>query len=154
MSDVKTLIERLNVVMSWELAGCIQYLHHATVLRGMHRATYVPFFEEGSREARDHAQAVADRIVAMGGMPTVEPAQIRTATSVEQMLEAALALEVDALEAWESAYELSGLANPGTQFWAEEMIAHEQEHVDELRKITGKVQISAGAHTKSAQHSG
>lgn len=135
MSDLNTLIERLNKVMAWELAGTIQYLHHMTMVTGLWRVPYVEFFEEGSKEAREHAQLVADRIVALGGVPTVEPERVRVEMTLPKMLEAALALEEDALAAWESAYELAALANPGTQFWIEEMISHEQEHVDELKKI-------------------
>lgn len=143
MSDLNVLIERLNHVMSWELAGSIQYLHHATVLRGVHRAAYAPLFEASSRQARDRAQAVAERVAALGGVPTTQPARVRIAGGVEDMLEAALALQEDALEAWESAYELAGLANPGTQFWTEERVAQQQSQVDALRKMTGRVHIHA-----------
>lgn len=138
----KTLIERLQEVMRWELAGCIQYLHHATVLTGPQRLPYADFFLEGSKEARDHAELVATKLTALGGMPVTDPQAITTATSLEEMLLAALSLEQRALAAWESALEVAASANPGTQFWIEEMIAHEQEHVDELLKLTGGVSVA------------
>lgn len=138
-------IDSLNEILSWELAGTIQYLHHATMINGPWREPLNNFFHEGSEEARDHAEAVANKIVSLGGVPTVEPAQIRLATGYEEMLEAALQLEIDALAAWQNAYELSDVANPGTQFWMEEYIAHEQEHVDELRLLTADISPSLGA---------
>lgn len=139
MSNVEEYLERMNKVASWELAGTIQYLHHSTMITGPWREALGNFFHEGSEEARDHAEAVAERIVSLGGVPTIEPEKVRMATTVEEMLEAALALEEDALEAWLHAYELAEHANPGTMFWMEEYIAHEQEHVDHLRKLTRQV---------------
>lgn len=145
MSDLNQFIERLNTVLSWELAGTIQYLHHSTMVTGPFRESMMKFFKEGSEEARDHAEAVANKIVSLGGIPTVEPATIRPAASLDAMLEAALKLEQDALAAWTHAYELASHANPGTAFWMEEFIAHEQEHVDHMRKLTQDISPSMGA---------
>ena len=153
MSDINQFLDRLNAVLSWELAGTIQYLHHATMVTGPWREPMMKFFEEGSQEARDHAQAVADKIVSLGGVPTIEPAQIRPAATCEAMLKAALKLEEEALEAWTHAYGLAVHANPGTAFWMEEYIAHEQEHVDHLRKLTKEVSpsVQASPSKKSEQ---
>lgn len=142
MADVKELIDRMNVVLSWELAGVVQYLHHNAMLMGPERHSHADFFHEGSEEARDHAEAVASKIRVLGGVPTVEPATIRTASTLEDMLLAALSLERAALAAWEHALEVAETANKGTMFWMEEMVAHEQEHVDELVKLTRGIEVS------------
>lgn len=147
MSDRNQFIERLNTVLSWELAGTIQYLHHCTMVTGPWREPMMKFFQEGSEEALEHAQAVANKIVSLGGVPTVEPATIRPAASCEAMLEAALQLEKDALAAWTHAYEIAKYANPGTAFWMEEFIAHEQEHVDHLRKLTSEIKPAIASST-------
>ena len=86
MSTRETLIERLNTVLSWELAGTIQYLQGAALVTGPMRPVYADFLQEGSKEARGHAEDVASRIVALGGVPTVEPAAIRTSTSARRQL--------------------------------------------------------------------
>ena len=153
MSELQQFIDRLNTVLSWELAGTIQYLHHATMLTGPWRESMGEFFHDGSKEARDHAEAVANKIVSLGGVPTVEPATVRPAVGLEAMLEAALKLEEDALAAWTHAYEASSAANLGTGFWMEEFIAHEQEHVDHLRKLTQKIKptIAKPADAASTQ---
>lgn len=135
-------IERLNTALSWELAGVIQYMQHSVMVTGPLRESLKEFFSEGSEEARDHAEIVGNRIAALGGIPSVEPAQIRQATTVEGMLEAALALEKDALTAWENAHAAADAVAPGYLFWIEEHIAEEQEHVDELRKMTNEVSYS------------
>lgn len=137
--DKDTLLERLNAVLSWELAGTIQYLHHHSMVAGTAREEYEHFFHEGSEEARDHAELVANKITALGGVPTVEPAPVKQASSLNDMLEATLELEEKALEAWESALEVGAAYNLGTKLWIEDMIIEEQEHVDELRKITRRI---------------
>lgn len=136
------LIERLNKVLAWELAGVIQYLQHSVMVTGPERETFREFFHDGSEEARDHAEIVANKIAVLGGIPTVEPARVRQAADLEGMLEATLKLEEDALAAWEAAHEVAEQANKGTLFWIEEHVAEEQEHVDEMRKLTKKVSFS------------
>ncbi len=141
----KKFIDQLNDVLAWELAGVIQYLQHSVMVTGPNRETFAEFFEEGSEEAHQHALLVANRITALGGIPTVEPQRIRQAADFDGMLEAVLDLEVDALAAWEKAHEIAvetGAAK-GHIFWLEEHIAEEQEHVDEMRKLTQKVSFSA-----------
>jgi bacterioferritin (cytochrome b1) len=153
MATKEEFIDRLNTALSWELAGLIQYMQHSVMVTGALRESMYEFFHEGSEEARDHAELAGNRIAALGAIPTVEPARIRQATDVEGMLEAALALEVDALAAWEDALAASDAVAPGYQFWLEEQIAEEQEHVDDLRKMTNKVSFAdsdvAGGDQKS-----
>jgi bacterioferritin len=149
------LIKRFNKVLSWELAGTIQYLHHNAMLSGLWREVYAGLFEDGSKEARKHAELVANKIVVLGGVPTVEPARIRQATTLEDMLAAALELEEEALKAWEAVHEVAGQANMGTQFWVEEMISEEQQHIDGLKRLlkdqaaAAKPEPKAKASTKA-----
>jgi bacterioferritin len=153
--DKEEFIDRLNDALSWELAGIIQYMQHGVMMTGPLRETLADFFQDGSKEARDHAEIVGDRIAALGGVPTVEPARIRQAATPEAMLEAALALEEDALKAWEAAHAAGdGVVAPGYVYWLEEHIAEEQEHVDGLRKMTNKVSFSAADVSGGAKKSG
>ena len=153
MADKKEFIARLNKALSWELAGVIQYMQHGVMMTGPMRETLAEFFQDGSKEARDHAQILGERIAALGGVPSVEPAQIRQAATPEAMLEAALALEEDALQAWEDALDAADVAPRGYAFWIEEHVAEEQEHVDGLRKMTGKVSFSAASVSAGAKKS-
>ncbi len=154
MSSKEELIKRLNNAMAWELAGIIQYMQASVMLTGHARETFHEFFKESSEEARDHAEAVGEKIAVLGGVPTVEPAAIRQAADVDGMLEAALALEIDALKAWEDCLEVAEAANLGTKFWIEEHVAEEQDHVDHLRKITQKVKFQSSDINKGASQSG
>jgi bacterioferritin len=144
------LIERLNKVLAWELAGVIQYLTSAALVTGPLRPVYQDLFHDGSKEARDHAEAVSERIVALGGVPRVEPAQIRQSTDLDEMIRNAHALEVAALAAWEHALEIGDAVNLGTRLWIEEMVAEEQEHVDHFTKIVAGLPAAGGARGTAA----
>lgn len=156
MSNKQEFIESLNDALSWELAGIVQYLQHSVMVTGPQRIPYAEWFQDGSEEAHGHAEIVANRITALGGVPTVEPARIRQAADLNGMLEAALALEVDALAAWERAHEVANEAgmSKGYIFWLEEHVAEEQEHVDELRKMSSEVSFKSSQLPKSAAHAG
>ena len=154
MADLDEFIDRMNEALSWELAGIIQYMNHATMVTGPERSHLEDFFEEGSEEALEHSEIAGDKIAAHGGIPTVEPAKIRQATDTMGMLEAALALEIDAMEAWQAALEVADAADPGTKFWLEDHISEEQEHIDELRLLCDKVDYGEGEIDRGSQKSG
>ena len=153
MSTKQELIDALNTALAWELAGVIQYMQAAVMVTGHARETFHGFFHESSEEARDHAEAVGEKIAVLGGIPTVEPAMIRQAADIDGMLENALALEEDALKAWEDAHKVADAANAGTVFWIEEHVAEEQQHVDHLRKLTQKVKFAAADIDKASSQS-
>ena len=75
------LIENLNKVLSLELSGVIQYLQHSFLITGQEREVFRSYFRDQSEEAHDHASYLGDKIVALGGVPTVEPGVIRQSNS-------------------------------------------------------------------------
>lgn len=153
MANHSELIARMNDVLSWELAGIIQNLNHSMMVTGIHRLEYAELFSENSKENRDHSEILGRRIAALGGVPTVEPAQIRQAVTLEEMLDAALSLEVAAMSAWQAALAAADNAPMGLRFWIEDMISEEQEHIDDLRMLTGKVSFNA-SQLQSASKAG
>lgn len=130
------LIDNLNKALSLELSGIIQYSQHSYLVTGLYREVYKKFFRDQAEEAQEHAITVGDKIVALGGIPTVEPAMIRQSTSLEEMLKQDLELERNALEGYMEAWRSCGEEDLATQFWLEERIAEEQLHVEELEKLT------------------
>lgn len=149
--DYTQLIEKLNEILSWELAGIVQNMNNASMITGVNRLQFAGMFNANSRENHDHAQQLSERIAALGGVPTVEAAKITQATSLEDMLEAALSLEINAMAAWQAALEVADVAPEGIAYWLEDMIAEEQEHIDEFRMLTSKVAFSANALDKQSK---
>lgn len=139
------LIENLNKALSLELSGVIQYSQHSYLVTGVEREVYRKFFRDQAEEAQAHAYTVGDKIVALGGIPTVEPAMIRQSTDLKEMLKQDLELEREALSGYMAAWKACGEEDLPTQFWLEERIAEEQLHVEEMEKLTSE--RTAGAVT-------
>lgn len=139
------IIEQLNRILSLEYAGVVQYMQHSFLVSGHQRIVYSDFFREQSKGSLKHASTIGDKIVALGGVPTVEPATIYQTTDLQEMLEQDLQLERSALEAYMKAWEISG-SNPTLKFMLESIIQDEQVHVEDLEKMTSKnnVAVSEG----------
>lgn len=130
------LIENLNQALSLELAGVIQYSQHSYLVTGTEREVYKDWFRDQSEEAQDHAETLGDKIVALGGVPTVEPAMIRQSTSLNEMLKQDLELEREAIAVYMAAWASCDEEDLPQKFWLEGRIADEQMHIEELEKLT------------------
>lgn len=128
------LFQRLNRALALEYAAVIQYLHQHCSLRGPERQQFAPFFAANSTEAHLHAQNLGNKIVALGGVPTIEPAPVHPGETLGEMLLADLEVEREALDAYIKAWE-AAQGNPPLVFWLEEIISEEQLHVDEMEKL-------------------
>jgi len=134
------VVELLNRALSLEYSAVVQYNQHRFLLTGKDRLVYADFFFDASKEAHKHVKNLGDKIVALGGVPTVEPGVIRQATSLDEMLHQDLALEREALNAYLKAWE-SAENNRPLRFWLEDIIRDEQIHIDELEKLSSKREI-------------
>ncbi|HEX7997839.1 MAG TPA: ferritin-like domain-containing protein [Pyrinomonadaceae bacterium] len=132
------LIENLNRALSLELAAVIQYLQHSFLVTGTEREVFRSYFRKQSEESHDHASTIGDKVVALGGVPAVEPGLIRQSTDLTEMLKQDLALEREAMAAYLAAWESCKDEDRPTRFQLEERIYQEQLHIDELEKLTSE----------------
>ncbi len=132
------LIENLNKALSLELSGVIQYSQHSYLVTGTDREVFKEFFRDQAGEARDHAEKLGDKIVALGGVPTVEPGMIRQSTELLEMLKQDLELEREAMAVYMSAWSSCSDEDLPQKFWLEGQIADEQMHIEELEKLTSE----------------
>jgi bacterioferritin len=132
------LIDNLNRALSLELAAVIQYMQHSFLVTGVEREVYRSYFRKQGEESHDHATTLGDKIVALGGIPTMEPSMIRQSTDLTEMLRQDLALEREGMEAYMAAWEVCKDEDRPTRFMLEERIYQEQLHIDELEKLTSE----------------
>ncbi len=132
------LVENLNKALSFELAGVIQYSQHSYLVTGTDREIFKDYFRDQAEEAQDHAETLGDKIVALGGLPTVEPSMIRQSADTQEMLKQDLELEREAMAAYMAAWASCDDNDLPQKFWLEERIADEQLHIEELEKLTGE----------------
>jgi bacterioferritin len=141
MADAN-LIDALNRALSLELGAVIQYMQHSFLVTGIEREVYRKYFRSQAEESQEHAVTLGDKIVSLGGVPTVEPAMIRQATELIDMLRQDLEMEREALAAYMIAWEACGDGDMPTRFLLEERISNEQQHVEELEKLTSERKAS------------
>lgn len=139
------LIDNLNKALSLELSGVIQYTQHSFLVTGKDRIVFSEFFRDQAEEAQKHANILGDKIVALGGIPTVEPGMIRQSVDLDEMLKQDLELEREALAAYMTAWKSCDDNDLPQKFWLEGQISDEQMHVEELEKITNERKAQAGS---------
>lgn len=132
------LVENLNKALSLELAAVIQYSQHSYLVTGHEREVFKEWFRDQAEEAQDHAEKLGDKIVALGGVPTVEPGTIHQSVDLSEMLKQDLALEREALNVYMAAWAACDGNDLPQKFWLEGQIADEQMHVEELEKLTSE----------------
>ncbi len=141
------LIQQLNKILSMEYAGVVQYMQHSFLVSGHDRIVFADFFRAQSSAAHKHAAIMGDKIVALGGVPTVEPTSIHQSTDLQEMLEQDLHLEREALAAYMKAWELAK-DNHGLKFMLEGIIQEEQIHVEDLEKVTSQSKLAVADKEK------
>lgn len=139
------LVENLNKALSYELAGVIQYSQHSYLVSGTDREVFKDWFRDQAEEAQGHAEKLGDKIVALGGIPTVEPAMIRQAADTKEMLKQDLELEREAIAVYMAAWASCDDEDLPQKFWLEGQIADEQEHIEELEKLTSERTAKVGS---------
>jgi bacterioferritin len=146
--DRGKVIEKLNEILRWEYAGLIQYTQFSFVVRGQLREVYHEFFRENGEEALGHAHRVGDQIVSLGGVTTVERAEVKQSLDLNEMLEYSLEVERKHVELYTEALELLSPRDVALRTLLEEICTEEQEGVDHLEKILEKRELvpSGQAH--------
>lgn len=153
MDRVK-MVEKLNEILRWEYSGLVQYTQFSFVVQGVERELYYKFFRENGEEALEHAHQVGDKIVALGGVPTVERAEVKQGTDLHQMLEYSLEVESKQVKLYTEALELCGERDVALRVLLEDLCQAEQEGVDHLEKILKKRDLVVAKATKPSQKTG
>jgi len=106
--DTQKVIAALNKAVTLEHAATLQYQQHALLVNGLWRKVFADFFEDQSKTALSHAHTFGQKIVSLGGVPSVEiGTTVHQSTDLEEMLQQDLALEKEAMQAYLEAHALA-----------------------------------------------
>ena len=142
MENHDKLIEVLNRAVSLEYTAVVQYNQHSMLLTGPDREVFEELFTKQAEEALTHAKTWGEKIVYLGGIPTVEVGEVHQSTSLTEMLEMDLELETRAVESYSLARDVCG--HQPTAYLLEDQIIAEQDDVERLAKLLGQVRIAKG----------
>jgi bacterioferritin len=132
----EALIRNLNKDLANELAAIIQYITFAAQVTGPYRPQLVDFFLKEVPDEQGHAQFLANKVVALGGVPTTEAAAVEMPHDNRSLLEAALEAERRAVQGYkERAEQAKEFGDVGLAVQLEDMVRDETGHAEELERI-------------------
>lgn len=137
--EMKRLIDGLNEDLRGEFQAVIMYRLYASMVQGPYRQELRSFFSKEIGEELGHAQILADKISAMGGIPDAVPAPVKVVSDAKAMLEEALRAEVETIERYVKRREQAETLNEhGLAAEFDNLIADESNHRDELRQMLAR----------------
>ncbi len=136
MAANQELIKVLNSLLQYEYKAMMQYLQNSYLVRGQRRETMKAWLQKMAQEEMTHASSVADKIVTLGGTPSLEIPAVKVASSVTDIIKLALATEEGAAEAYRKALPLiEKTGDIHLKLLAEQMVADSQGEAEEIRKM-------------------
>lgn len=135
MATEETL-RTLNEIFAEEVEAAIRYLHLAVTIKGIDRITLQGPLLEGMNETMEHARVVAEKILEMGGVPSLDirielPGEM---SSGADAIRTAVEFESGALDAYKDLMEDAKGDVPMEEF-ARAQVALESEHLARFRLL-------------------
>lgn len=147
--DKAKVIDKLNEILSWEWTGVAQYAQHSFIITGLWREVYSEMFDDSAKESFGHAKRIGSKIVALGGVPTVERKPVKQADDLVELLKFGLEFEKTAVKLYNEALELAA-DDRALVVLLEDILLEEQDGVDHLEKLLRDVSAGAAAVGKKA----
>jgi bacterioferritin len=130
------LIELLNGDLSREYQAIITYIQYSASVTGPYRQELKNFFASEIPDETMHAQYLADKIAAMGGVPTVTPEAVPQETNAKKMLQNVAEAERGARNNYSvRSKQAEDLGEMGLASRLDSMVEDESGHLDETEKI-------------------
>jgi bacterioferritin len=135
-TDKEKLIEELNTDIEWEYSAAIQYLQHASVLGGAQYDSIIDELVLHSQQEMDHAHKLSEQIDFMGGTPTVDLKDRKTAKDSLEMLKQDLEGEEIAISRYkERIAQAEEMKEYGLRRVLEDILIEEEEHKRDLLTV-------------------
>jgi len=132
----KKIIDHLNEDLAGELSAIIQYTAYAAKATGPYRPQLAAFFLDEVTDEQEHAQFLANKIVALNGEPTTVARQVPAAATNREMLQEVLAAEQKAIDDYTlRAREAEEFGDKGLVVQLEDMVRDESRHSEETERI-------------------
>ena len=142
-ADRKTVIRILNEVLATEIVCVLRYKRHYYMATGIHAQAVAAEFLEHAEEEQSHADLAAERITQLGGEPNFNPegmmnrshSEYVEGTTLLDMVREDLVAERIAVESYSEIIRYLGNDDPTTRRMIETIMAKEEEHADDMKKI-------------------
>ncbi|MBC7227857.1 MAG: ferritin [Thermoflexales bacterium] len=130
------LMDKLNAAIARELQVSIQYMWQHVRISGPYAASIGDVLKKTAITEMKHAEAIAERVDYLGGVPTTKPAPITVGDDWREMLQLDVKAEEEAIAMYK---EIIALARQEgdivTAKLFEEILMDEEEHHNEFRTL-------------------
>lgn len=139
MSNEK-IIDALNTIMEFELAGVVRYTHYSLMVFGYNRIPIVKWLRDQATESLDHANQAGEHITTLGGHPSLKIASLLETHkhSINDILQESLEHESLQIQNFMALLKLVEGKHIYLEEYAREMIQDEEMHVSEVQKMLRK----------------
>lgn len=137
MSDDQNLLEKLNNMLKQEHACAIRYATHASVITGPSSEAIQARLKEISADEVSHAEKLRERIIALGGKPTMDVSisDLKEAYDLPTILMINMREEADAIASYTEILACVPESNVILYQTLRDIICDEQEHLEELSNL-------------------
>jgi len=129
MADQR-ILDILNRSIARELQVSIQYMWHHVMAVGLASPAIKEIFKEIAIEEMKHAEAFAERLDQLGGIPTTVPSPIMVGGDLKKMIGDDRQAEVEAVEMYREGVRVATeVGDPVTRLLYEQILTSEEEHL-------------------------
>lgn len=131
------VIETLNAIMEFELAGVVRYTHYALMVFGHNRIPIVSWLREQATESLTHANMAGEHITTLGGHPSLKIASLLETHkhAIGDILKESLEHETKQIENFYGLLKLVEGHSISLEEYARQMITDEETHCSEVQKM-------------------
>ncbi len=142
-ADRSHIVKMLNDALATEIVCMLRYKRHFFMATGVHAEAIAAEFLEHATEEEEHADAIAKRIVQLGGAPDFSPdtltkrshAEYVPGKSLMDMVKEDLIAERIAIDSYKEMIFAIGDDDSTTRRLIEWILSVEEEHADDLASL-------------------
>jgi bacterioferritin len=130
------LREMLNKGIARELQVSIQYMWQHVMAKGIEGAVVENTFRQIAITEMKHAEILAERLVFLDGVPTLNPDTVHIGHTLDAMLKENVQAEEEAIDLYKQAIQLANKEGDyTTRRMLEEILSNEEEHLDKFSTL-------------------
>lgn len=136
----KELLDLLNEAIAREMQVSIQYMWQHVQWRGVKGFAVQEELKKIAIEEMKHAEAIAERLFYLGGVPTTKPAPIFVGTTLKEMISQDAKDEENAIKLYKKIIEVAlKEGDETTAHLFREILEDEEEHHDTFTSLLEEI---------------
>lgn len=135
--DVAKVVAVLNQILEMELAGVVRYTHYSFMVFGPNRIPIVSWLRGQASESLLHSQEAGEMVTHLGEHPSLGIGQLLETQKhdIFSILEESLEHESTQMQLYQDLLELVKDRSVMLEEFARRMVAEEETHIGEVRKM-------------------